>query len=76
MISVFITDPEVLLKVTRHDFQLIEMAKKKEPKFFNKLPVSVASAAARVDPPHHPLAGEPRGGADHAFNAAETGGFP
>lgn len=29
-----------------------------------------------MDPPHHPLAGEPRGGADHARHAAEAGGFP
>lgn len=29
-----------------------------------------------MDPSDHPLAGEPRGGADHAGNAAEAGGFP
>ena len=38
--------------------------------------ISFPSVAAGMDPSHHPLAGEPRGRADHARHAAEAGGFP
>lgn len=37
---------------------------------------NIYSVAAGVDSPHHPLAGEPCVGANHAHHAAETRGLP
>lgn len=34
------------------------------------------SLVVGMDPSYHPMAGEPRGGADHACHAAEAGGLP